>query len=183
MDTGTISRRYAVALYKYAHMHGKEKQIYDETLRLSKSYTQFEALRRTVANPVLSKAKKEEVLCLAAGGETSDEFLNFLRLIIRQKREFFLEIICLDYQAIYRNEHKLLHMQIVTAVPIDSATKEQLVKKLEQLTNETVDIDETVDPSIIGGYVIKWDTYRWDASTATRLRQIKKELTERVKMD
>jgi len=183
MDIGTISRRYAVALYKFAIKHGKEKAIYTEAITLSKSYMQYPALRRTLTNPVLPAISKEKLLNLAVGGDMSDEFLKFIRLIIHQKREMFLQIICLIYQQIYRYEKKLLHVEITTAVAIDKKTEEHIVDKIEQITKETVDINTTVDPGIIGGYIIHWDTYRWDASVTTQLKQIKRELIDKVKIE
>lgn len=183
MNLGIISRRYATALYMYAHKHGKDKQIYKEAIKLSNSFLQFEALPRTLANPVLPAAQKEKLLVLCSGGEVSDEFLNFIRLVIRRKREEFLQVISLMYQDIYRKERKLLHVDIVTAVPIDKKTEKEIVDRLEQLTHETVDIVTTVDPEIIGGYIMRWDTYRWDASIRSQLRQIKKELKETVKIE
>lgn len=178
MDIGTITRRYAVALYKYACGHKQEKCVYAETIALCRSYMQYPALRRTVANPVLSKEKKMELLCMAAGGQISDEFKRFIWLVIQHKREIFLLIICVGYLIIYRDEKKLLHLHITTATPIDKSIETRIVDKFEQFTHETVDIETTVDTNIIGGYIIRWDTYRWDVSITTRLKQIKKALTE-----
>lgn len=183
MDRGTISRRYAKALYMYAHAHGKERSIYDSAVALSKSYPQYTALRRTLANPILTGEEKEKLIVLASGGEVSDEFRNFIRLVVKQKREDFLQVISLMYQEIYRYEEKLLHVDIVTAIPIDKKTEKDIVDRLEQLTHETVDITSTVDPEIIGGYILRWDTYRWDASVTSQLRQIKNELKEAVKIE
>jgi len=183
MDRGTISRRYAKALYMYAHEHGKERSIYESAVALSKSYLEYTALRRTLANPILAGEEKEKLIILAAGGEVSDEFRNFIRLVIKQKREDFLQMIGLSYQEIYRYEKKLLHVDIVTAVPIDKKTEKDIVDRLEQLTHETVDIASTVDPEIIGGYILRWDTYRWDASITSQLRQIKKDLKDSVKIE
>lgn len=183
MDQGTVSGRYAKALYRYAQAHGQERSVYDSTLALNRSYLQYEALRRTLANPILATEEKGKLLTLAAGQEVSDEFRNFIRLVIRQKREDFLQMICLSYQDIYRCEKKLLHVDLVTAVPIDEQTQRAIVDRLEQLTCESVDIHATVDPEIIGGYILRWDTYRWDASISSQLQQIKKELKDSVKKE
>lgn len=107
MDLGIISRRYATALYMYAHKHGKEKEVYKSAFALSNSFLQYEALTRTLGSPVLPDEQKEKLLVLCSGKEVSEEFLNFIRLVIRQKREEFLWIISLMYQEIYRKERKL----------------------------------------------------------------------------
>lgn len=183
MDQGIISRRYATALYMYAHEHAKEKSIYKESITLSNGYFQYPALKRTLASPILPGTQKEELIVLSAGGKVSEEFQNFIRLIIKQRREDLLQMICLSYQDIYRYEKKLLHVDLVTAVPISKETEKEIVDRLEQLTHETVDIVATVDPEIIGGYIMRWDTYRWDASITSQLRQIKKDLKDTVKIE
>lgn len=167
----------------YAHKHGQERSVYDSAVALSHSYLHYEALRRTLANPILAVEEKEKLIALASGNAVSDAFRHFVRLVIRQKREDFLQMICLSYQEIYRTEQKLLHVDIVTAVPIDQQTEKDIVDRLEQLTCETVDIASTVDPEIIGGYILRWDTYRWDASITSQLRQIKKDLKESIKIE
>lgn len=49
--------------------------------------------------------------------------------------------------------------------------------------HEKIAIETIIDAGIIGGYIVRWDTYRWDVSIATRLKQIKEELTDTVKID
>ena len=182
MNSGAISRRYATALFKYACRHKKERSIYDTAVTLSGSYVRFPALRRTLDNPILPAEQKEELIILASGQDVSNEFLNFIRLVIKQKREESLQMICLSYQDIYRKEKKLLHVDIITAVPIDKQIEKEVANRIERMTNETVDVATAVDREIIGGYILKWDTYRWDASVVSQLKQIKEELKNRVKI-
>lgn len=182
MDRGSISRRYATALYRYARKHAVEECIYKATVTLSSSYMRYPPLRRTLANPVLPGEQKEKLITLAAGGDICDEFLHFIRLVIKQKREDSLQMICLSYQGIYHREKKRLHVDIITAIPIDKKTEKDIIDKLERMTHSIVSTETTIDPEIIGGYVMRWDTYRRDTSIASRLRQIKTDLKERTKI-
>ncbi len=183
MDRGTIARRYATALFKYACKQGKEESVYDTTVVLGYRYVEFPALKRVLDNPVLPAKEKEELIVLTAGRDLSDEFLRFVRLVIREKREEFLHMICLSYQEIYKREKNLLHVDIVTAIPVDGSMEKEIADRLETMTGKTVHVTSYVRPEIAGGYVMTWDTYRWDASVTTQLRQIKKELQNRVKME
>lgn len=183
MDIGTISRRYAIALYKYACNHKAEKRVYTGILALGKSYLQYPALQRTATNPILPRQKKEELLLLAAGKNVCKEFVTFIKLVVKQKREMFLPIICFSYQAIYRYEKKLLHLHIITAAPIGKSIQTQIAGKFEHFTHETADVETAIEPHIMGGYIVRWDTYRWDASVATRLKLIERELKNTAKTD
>lgn len=183
MDIGTISRRYATALYRYARKYGKEKCIYKETSVLAANLRQYPALKRALASPVLSADKKEKAVYLATGGMVSKHFRNFIRFVIQQRRESFLQMICLGYQDIYRSENGLLQVDIVAAVPLTKAIEKQLIGKLERQTHKKVDITITVNPLIMGGYLVYWDTYRWDASVKRRLNHLRNELINNVKIN
>lgn len=183
MDIGTISRRYATALFRYARKQEQEKCIYEETIRLAAALRHYPPLRRLLANPILETDKKEKAICLATNDEVSKEFQNFIRLIIRQKRESVLDLICLGYQNIYRLETNLLHVDIIAAIPLTKATQKLLITKMERQTQKKVDIYVTVEPRIMGGYLIYWDTFRWDASTRSRLHRLRDDLKSHLKIN
>lgn len=176
MDRGTISGRYAKALFRYAQKHGVEKEVYGYAITLGESFAQYPALKRILGDPISPGAKKGELIRLCAGGNVNEEFLRFIQLLIRQKREDLLQLICLNYLDFYLRDQQILHVDIDTAIPLEEDLRQRIVHELEQLTNKTVHLNARVDPGIIGGYVIRWDTYRLDTSVATRLKEIKKNL-------
>ena len=103
MDIGTISIRYAKALMIYASDEGVEDTVYREIKNLSRSFAQFPQLRESLDNPILTTKDKLDLITAAAVGdaEPSKEFVRFIRLIIKQHREFYLQFICLTYISFY----------------------------------------------------------------------------------
>lgn len=178
MDRGMISRRYAEALLMYAKKHGKDKEVYQEARILSQSYAKYPALRRVMSNLMLTTTKKVETAnaCIEEG--LSYEMEHFLRLLILEKREEFLQEICLSYEELFREANNWYDVLVITAVPLEKETEEKIKRKLESYVEGTVNIHTQVKPSIIGGYVILWDTYRLDASVSSRLKRIKRRLTD-----
>ena len=71
MDLGVISVRYARALIKSATASKLEDQVYKEMSVLSTNYIRVPELRFTIDNPMLSKAKKQQLLETACGGTPS----------------------------------------------------------------------------------------------------------------
>ncbi len=178
MDRGMISRRYAQALLMYAQKHEKDKQVYQETRILSRVYQEYPSLRRVMSNFMLTTAKKIEIInaCIQEG--MSNEMEHFIRLLILEKREEFLQEICLSYEILFREANNWHDVIVITAAPLQKETEQKIKIKLESSINGTVNIHTKVSPSLIGGYIILWDTYRLDASVASRLKRIKRRLTD-----
>jgi F-type H+-transporting ATPase subunit delta len=180
MDRGMISRRYARTLFMYAQKKECEEQIYNEATLLNQCFTQFPALRRVLSNLMLTTEQREEVIHTALGGKPTEAFMKFIHLVFFEKREDFLQEICLSYLRIYREEKDLISADLITAVPLDEETEQKILKRIESLTKSTVTLNIRVNPAIIGGYIIRWDSiYRLDASVASKLKRIKKILTEK----
>lgn len=178
MDRGMISRRYAETLLMYAQRQSKDQQVYHEARILSRTYQEYPALRRVMGNLMLTTAKKIEAIdaCIQEG--LSNEMRHFLRLLIQEKREEFLQEICLSYEELFRKANNWYDVQVITAAPLEKETELKIKKKLEKYVNGTVSLHTKVNPALIGGYVILWDTYRLDASVASRLKRIKRRLTD-----
>lgn len=178
MDLGMISRRYAKALFMYAKDKGQERRIDDETRRFIENYDKYPALKRILSNLTLSAAQKEEVFDAFAGGGTSEEYRKFARLLIAERREEFMQMICLSYRELYRVDQKIRNVDLVTAVPMEEDVLREIVAKLSRRTGQSIILNTEVNPAIIGGYIIRDENYRLDASVANRLLRIKRALTE-----
>jgi F-type H+-transporting ATPase subunit delta len=178
MNHGAISRRYAKALFLYAKKHHKEKEVFHESVTLAQSFAQHRALERCLGNVVLNSERKEALIEACAGGNASEEFKRFIRLVIAKKREPLLQLICLTYQDLYYREVRLLDVHLTTAKDLDAATTEKIVQKLLQHTGQTIQLHASANPKIIGGFVLRWDTYRLDTSVRTNLKRIQKNLTD-----
>ena len=178
MNQGIISRRYASALWMYAQKHKQEDRVYAETKLLCMGFAKYESLKRVISNRMLSQDKKIAVINTIAGENVSDVFQNFIRLLFANKREKFLQIICLSYETIYLKEHKILNASLVTAVPIEEDMERHFIQNIEKNTGHTIQLSTHVNPNILGGYVIMVDTYRLDVSVTTQLKRIEKSLLE-----
>jgi F-type H+-transporting ATPase subunit delta len=178
MNHGAISRRYARALFLYAKKHHKEKEVFHECTALTQSFGQHRTLERCLGNIVLGNKKKEALIEACAGGNASEEFKRFIRLVIAKKRENLLQLICLIYQELFYRETRLLDVHLATAKDLDAATTGKIVQKLAQHTEQNIQLHTTVNPEIIGGFVLRWDTYRLDTSVRTNLKRIQKNLTD-----
>ncbi len=175
MDLGTISSRYAKALLAYANRHGAVDRVAKDARRLVGCYAKYPALRRVLDNRLLTPQKKEEVIARCCG-RMSGEFANFVRLVTLHYREEFLREMCLDYIQLVRVQENLLDVWVTVAAEPDAETLALFERRLARMTGKKVTVRASVDRTIIGGYILRWDTYRLDRSVAGQLKKIETNL-------
>ena len=172
MDIGVISVRYARALLKSATDAKIEQQVYAEMQQIAKSYIEVPQLRSTIDNPMLSKDKKQALLLTAAGRKPSDLMKVFIGLVLKEDRESVMQFIANSYVTLYRQQKNVIRGRLITAAAVSPETEQKMRQMVESKTNGTVEFESQVNPDIIGGFILEYDTYRMDASVKTKLNSI-----------
>ncbi len=172
MDIGVISMRYARALLKRATEARQEETVYQEMMTVAKSYVDVPALRQTIDNPMLSKDKKLSLLTVAAGDKPSQLTQTFIALVLKEDRENVMQFMANSYVTLYRKQKNVIRGKLTTAARVSAQTEQKMRQMVESKTNGTVEFETEVNPDIIGGFVLEYDTYRMDASVKSKLNSI-----------
>jgi F-type H+-transporting ATPase subunit delta len=172
MDIGVISVRYARALLKSAADQKLEEQVYQEMMTIAKSYLEVPQLRHTIDNPMLSKDKKEGLLLAAAGEKPCQLTKNFIQLVLKEDRENVMQFMANSYITLYRKQKNVIRGKLTTAARVSAQTEQKMRQMVESKTNGTVEFETEVNPDIIGGFILEYDTFRMDASVKTKLNNI-----------
>ena len=172
MDIGVISVRYARALLKSATDQKLEDTVYQEMQLLAKSYIHVPQLRQTIDNPMLSKEKKETLLLTAVGDEVTPLTRAFIGLVLKEGREQVMQFIANSYVTLYRQQKNVIRGRLITAAHVSAQTEQKMRQMVESKTNGTVEFETEVNPDIIGGFILEYDTYRMDASVKAKLNSI-----------
>ena len=176
MDNGLIPRRYAKALYKFALEKGQTKEIYELSKRVIDSFKANPELQKVLSNPFVPENDKEKLL-LAAAGDKNEFFDRFVLLILEQKRVEFAYGMMLSYRDIYRKENKISQAKITTASKLDPSRMAKLRNLVSSaFADAELEFTESVDPNLIGGFVIDVDSVRMDASISNELEQLRQTL-------
>lgn len=176
MDLGVISVRYARALLKCATGLKLEDQVYKEMQTLSKSFLEVPELRFTIDNPLLSKDKKLKIVATACGDNICELTKKFVELVLNEDREKTLQFMAASYITLYRKQKNIIRGSLTTAAPVSQETEDKMRRMVESKTHGTVEFNTEVDPNIIGGFILEYDTYRMDASVKTKLSNILTQL-------
>ena len=172
MDIGVISVRYARALLKSATDAKIEADVYKEMQTMAKTYAEVPQLRQTIDNPMLSKDTKQTLLLTAVGEKPCELTKAFISLVLKEDRENVMQFIANSYVTLYRQQKNVIRGRLITAAAVSPATEQRMRQMVESKTNGTVEFETEVNPDIIGGFILEYDTYRMDASVKSKLNSI-----------
>jgi len=176
---GKIARVYATALYQAAEEGGRIAEVRRDLVEFVAAVESSDELRRFLVADEVSDAQKKEVLLeLTEGG---DELMrNFLRLMVDKNRESELEEAYRVFIQLTEQAQGLVHVQVVSAVPLTASVQEALRKKIESSLDKTVELTLTVDREILGGLRLRIGDRVADASVRHRLERLREVLTSPI---
>ena len=129
-----------------------------------------------IENPTLSVAVKESALTevfAQANGLTKGLF----HLLFENKRFEILEGIASQYTIQFDEMNGFEVATVTTAIEMDSDLEAKVSEKIREFSNKKITIQNIVDPSIIGGFIIRIGDKQYNASIANRLQVLKREFS------
>ena len=184
MDIGIVSMRYAKALMDYAKKTHTEDCLYTEMACVEQSFRKEPNFRNVLDNPMLTSEDKMSLVCAAAAkgkAVVSPEFEKFISLVLKKKRESFLQYICLSFLTLYRNLKHIGIATLTTAVPISKEVENRIRDKASTLLHAKIELHTAVEPAIKGGFIFDINDYRLDASVATQLKKVREQFIDKNK--
>lgn len=182
MNEGLISRRYAKAILTYSAERGEDKALYDRMRTLTRNITAVPRLREVLANPVVHREDKANLIYDAAGSNVEESFTKFIGLVLDNHRETLLQDIALSYMTMFRRAYRISVVTLTSTVPLSGYILERVKLDVERRTHGTVEFDTHIDESIKGGFIFQIDDLRLDASITGQLERIKQQLIRKNKM-
>ncbi|MCL2328672.1 MAG: ATP synthase F1 subunit delta [Bacteroidetes bacterium] len=176
MNQSKISVRYAKAFFEIA----VEKNMLDTAIAdmqlLDNANSSIPEFREFMQNPLVVPSDKKKIVSELFSRRMAKASVDFLNLIIENKRENCLHTILLNIAEMYKKHEGITSVKVSTASAMNDAQKQQLTSIVEKQYNTKAFVSETIDSSLLGGFVLQIDDKLFDASLKTKLMNIKKEL-------
>lgn len=149
MNTGILSVRYARAFLEYTLETGHADRVFHQVNNLLK-------------HPEITPDKLEP------------ELERFAALLVKNHRMDELRFILRTYMRMYYDYKGVKAVHLTTAVPSPELEK-RLSRLLERKFSCKVVLESAVDPSLIGGFVVRIDDYMLDASVRNQIESIRRQ--------
>jgi F-type H+-transporting ATPase subunit delta len=107
----------------------------------------------------------------------ADELVrNFLLLVTEKGRADELDEMVREFEALVAAEEGILDVELTTALELSDAERKKILGQIEQVSGRKLRATRRVDPSLIGGFVLRAGSHRVDASVRGRLERLRREL-------
>lgn len=171
-----VARRYALALADEAARSGAVEAVDADLTHLHATAQASRDLGVALASPVVSREKKRRVLA-ALFPDLSATTTRFLDLLFDKEREGLVADVAEAYVALRDAQNGLVEARVRVPEPLSAADEDALRTSLEARTGMQVRLDVTVDPSLIGGIVVRIGDTVYDGSVRQQLARLRERLT------
>lgn len=175
-----IGSVYANALYSLAADENLSKTVLDELMTLDGIISREEDFLRLLSAATLSKDERCGIVDEIFKGKVHPYILNFMKILTEKGYMRYFGDCCKAYRQKYNEDNGILAVTAVTASPLTDDQSARLSEKLAKLTGKTIDLENRIDPSCIGGIRIDYDGKRTDDTVAHRLDTLRSILNNTV---
>jgi F-type H+-transporting ATPase subunit delta len=171
---GVIADRYATALYELAESQNLLDQVAGDLKALKAMIRESADFSRLLYSPVVSRADQGKVVAaLATEAKFSGLTANFLGVLANNRRLDTVEGVIAAYLGRLAAKRGEKSAQVASAVPLSAAQLDSLTNALKTAFGGNVAVDVEVDPSLLGGLVVKVGSQMVDSSLKTKLQHLK----------
>jgi len=175
MNDSKISVRYSRAIFQSAVEKNILDKVYQDMIFISEICRTPET-KEFLQSPIISPSKKQAIFHKMFDGNIEKITLSLIDLTVKNGRESFIPAIARNFIHETKKYRGITESVLTTAVKVDDEVKKQITTLISDIFKTTVELKETVDPEIIGGFILQIDDNYIDASIKNKLRKIKKEL-------
>jgi len=174
-----VAERYASSLFELALAENAVAQVTADLDRFQAMLDESEDLRRFIASPVFSSEDQlKAIIALSAKAGISGYFANFLKVVAKHRRLFALPGMIRAFRIIAAEQRGEITAEVTSAHALTQAQEDELKAALKSVTGKNVTATVTVDPSILGGLIVKVGSRQIDTSLRTKLSTLKLALKE-----
>lgn len=172
MNLSKISIRYAKALYQFAKEKNTLEEVKGDMVLLEKT-SKIKEFCIALDSPTAKASDKRLFAETLFKGKVSEVSLNFILMVLENKRDAYFESIARAFLDIYRAEKGVKKVLLKTPKPIDNSQRLKVISFVENNFNAKADMEEIIDESLLGGFVLQVEDKQLDASVSYKLKKIK----------
>ena len=175
-ELATIARPYARAAFTYALDQTEGLVTWSRMLSLLAATARQEMVRQALDDPSLSDEQVAELLVRLLGDELSEEGRNFVAVLSAYSRIELLPNISEMFELLKANHEKTMDVEISSAFEVTQSEKESLSQALNTKLQREINLETSVDKSLLGGVVIKAEDTVIDDSVRGKLQKLSNAL-------
>lgn len=173
----SVARNYAEALLALAHKANDTAGWGDLIRQISDAITGDVQLSRFLESPRISAEQKSAVISKAFGSRVPRIFLRYLLQLVHNRRQMLIPQIAAEYETLRDAESGIVHARVAVAQPTGESERNMIAERLSAALGKSVVPHLEVDPSILGGVVVRVGDTVMDGSLRRKLALLRRGMT------
>ncbi len=172
--------RYAKALLSLAIDKNIADEVNENMQLIASTVSEARDLQIALNSPVIKVETKKDTLFAIFGTSINNISKGLINLLVENKRLSILIDVATQYTIIY-DFHKGTQAAIVTsAIPLTDSLKEKILTKVNDIVGKKVTIENIIDPSIIGGFILRVGDKQFDASISGEMNDLRRKFDDNL---
>ena len=169
-----VAVRYARALFELALERRELEIVFGDMRLLHDTCVGSRDFRLMLKSPIVATDRKENIFRELFGKQISGTTLSFLLLLVRKRRERFIHPIADAFIEQFQDHMKILPVKVRSAVPLSVGMRTRLAGVMKKYTDAAVELEVTVDPEVIGGFLLSWKDKQIDTTISHEIERLKR---------
>ena len=170
------AKPYAQALLEIGQKHGNLGEILDDFLAFNQAVESDRKMREFFLSPMIDAGKKAGVMRRALEGKVCGPVLGLVLALVRRRREPLFDNVYDQFQTYKDASERRVRVQVISAREVSEHEKGRLSAAIGARAGKEVVIETRVDPSILGGVILRVGDKRVDGSVRARLNRLRRRL-------
>jgi F-type H+-transporting ATPase subunit delta len=168
--------RYSKAVLSLASDQKSAEAVNNDMKLIAKTIEESKELSQMLNNPVIRSSAKKAVLLEVFKGSNAMTS-NLIDTLISNKRLALLSDVASNYTRLFDELNGTQIAKVTTAVPLTDELRVKVLAKVKELTGKDVEVVNTIDENILGGFILRVGDVQYNASIANKLNKLKREFT------
>jgi F-type H+-transporting ATPase subunit delta len=174
-----VAERYAKSLMELASSSGQLEKAREDMKLIINVYEENHEFTLFLDSPLIKTDKKISILNSIFKGKVSDLSMSFITLLAKNRRESIIREIAKAFEEQYKKNKNILSAVITSAKGLDNTTKLKVAELIRAQLNAEVELNEKIDASTIGGFMLTIGDKQLDKTVARQLSDMKKQLVNK----
>lgn len=171
----STARRYAEAAFEVA-MRDATLERWRAELDLAADVIGDQRIVAVLANPAVATERRAATLSDMLSGHVSGPVMNLVQLMLRRGRIDDLPRVASEFRRLDDERQGIVHAFVTSAAELTQDEVRALTARLEQTTGGRIALEVDVDPSLLGGLVVRVGDRMIDGSVRGRLERLRNQL-------
>jgi F-type H+-transporting ATPase subunit delta len=176
MNDSKIPVRYSRALFQLAIEKNLLDNVNGDMLFISE-ICKMDEVKEVLESPVIVPSKKTAIFHSFLDKNVEKITLSLVDLLIQNGRETYLPAVARRFKDETLKYKGVTETYLTTALPVNDKTRKEISDMIALIFKTKVELKETIDKEIIGGFILKVNDNFIDASVRNKLRKIRRELS------